>query len=158
MTVRRWCMLRLLTTTAVVMGSGPLAAPAAAAPAAAAPAAAAPAAAAPAAAASSAAVAPTPRQLVLPAPTGPHRVGTVSLHLRVPGRELMISLWYPSDTRADGHAAAPWLPPPAAVRVLTASGLDPAGVVVPLTHGHVGAPVRTCDGPLPVVLYSPGND
>jgi dienelactone hydrolase len=96
-------------------------------------------------------------QLTLPAPTGPYAVGTVALHLTSPaGRELMISLWYPAqDVRR--YALAQWLPAGAAARYAAAEGL-PAGVAFPSTHGHVGAPVVRRGGPLPVVLYSPGNN
>ncbi len=96
-------------------------------------------------------------RLTLPAPTGPYAVGTMPLHLRTPaGRELMISLWYPA--RDTGRSpVAPWLPTGVAQRYKAAEGL-PAEVELPLTHGHVGAAVDRRGGPLPVVLYSPGND
>jgi predicted dienelactone hydrolase len=110
---------------------------------------------------------PPPIPLTLPAPTGPHPVGTVSLHLvdrsRIdtygpPGahRELMMSLWYPTRTR-DRHPTAPWLPAGAGAAVLADAGLTTAEVTLPVTHGHEGAPVAHHGG-LPVVLYSPGND
>lgn len=72
----------------------------------------------------SAAVSAAPLRLTLPAPTGPDRIGEVSLHLIdysrtdpwVPGhqiRQLMISIWYPAlDTRR--YPRAPWLEPAAA--------------------------------------------
>jgi dienelactone hydrolase len=96
-------------------------------------------------------------QLTLPVPTGPHPVGTLALHLVTPaGRELMISLWYPArDVRR--YPLAPWLPAGAAERYRADEEL-PAQVLFPTTHGHVGAPVERRDGPLPVVLYSPGNN
>src|SRR5581483_11056784 len=64
---------------------------------------------------------PTPVRLTLPAPTGPHPLGTISLHLvdrsRVdpwqdsrPARELMIQLWYPAHAAHD-HPPAPWMSP-----------------------------------------------
>ena len=37
-----------------------------------------------------------PPRLTLPPPTGPHRAGTVSLHLVGRSRELMVSVWYPA--------------------------------------------------------------
>lgn len=70
-----------------------------------------------------------PVQLTLPAPTGPHRVGNVALHLidrsrrdpwvpSHPPRELMIGIWYPAHD-VEGHALVPWLP--ANARTSTAS-------------------------------------
>ena len=58
-------------------------------------------------------------RLTLPAPTGPHDIGTVSLHLNdharqdpfLPAphpRELMVSVWYPA--RKSGRRPAPWMP------------------------------------------------
>jgi dienelactone hydrolase len=69
----------------------------------------------------------TPVQLTLPAPTGPHTIGTVSAHLvdysrqdpywsSPHPRELMVSLWYPARVggypeRFNGCAnRAPWMP------------------------------------------------
>ena len=100
------------------------------------------------------------RQLVLPRPTGPERIGTVSLHLVdrsrpdpwVPSesaREIMVQLWYPaSDVRR--HPRAPWVSPGVAERI------NPPGspVILPVTHAYADAPVRP--GRHPVVLYSPG--
>ncbi|WP_433727946.1 alpha/beta hydrolase family protein [Actinoplanes sp. CA-051413] len=108
-----------------------------------------------------------PVRLTLPAPTGPAPVGTVSLHLvdrsrpdpwAGPGRyrELMISLWYPTHP-GDHHPVAPWLTAGAGAAVLASEDIPPGKVVLPLTHGHEGSPVRR-GHPLPVVLYSPGND
>jgi predicted dienelactone hydrolase len=109
-----------------------------------------------------------PLQLTLPAPTGPHPVGTVSLHLvdrsrpdpwaQPPRpRELMVSLWYPArDVRR--YPVAPWLPAGAAAQVLRDEGIPTGAVRLPDTHGHDGAPVDRRGGRLPVVLYSPGNN
>ncbi|GAB7028774.1 hydrolase [Streptomyces sp. NPDC021749] len=110
--------------------------------------------------------APAPGQLTLPAPTGRHRVGVVDLHLRdakradpwVPGsqaRELMVSVWYPA-TDTDRHPAAPWLPPAAAAHYLARSQVPPGAVTLPVTAGHIGAPVDRGAGRLPVLLYSTG--
>ncbi|GAA0953283.1 alpha/beta hydrolase family protein [Virgisporangium aurantiacum] len=103
---------------------------------------------------------PVPIQLVLPAPTGPNRVGTVSLHLidasrpapwvpATPTREFMVQIWYPA-TSVRGYPRAPWVSP--GVEAI----LNPPGssVRLPVTHGHIGAPARS--GQHPVVLYSPG--
>ncbi|SEL87441.1 alpha/beta hydrolase family protein [Nonomuraea pusilla] len=106
-----------------------------------------------------------PVTVALPRPTGPSEIGTVALHLRDGSRadpwikaharrELMISLWYPTR-RPDGHPAAPWLPPRAAEAFYRNSGLSPAAVSLPSTHGREGA--RVAGRGLPVVLFSPGN-
>ncbi|MBL7259994.1 alpha/beta hydrolase family protein [Paractinoplanes lichenicola] len=99
-------------------------------------------------------------QLTLPAPTGRHPVGTVSLHLIdssrpdpwVPAekrRELMAQIWYPAAT-VRGYPRADWVSPQIAAR-MAPSG---SGAVLPVTHGHVGAPAAA--GRRPVVLWSPG--
>lgn len=99
-------------------------------------------------------------RLVLPAPTGPHRIGTAALHLVdrsrpdpwVPEevvRELMIQVWYPArDVRR--LPRAPWVSP------ALAAAINPpgSGIELPLTHAAVGAPALP--GHRPVVLYSPG--
>ncbi|UQA97188.1 alpha/beta hydrolase family protein [Streptomyces halobius] len=107
-----------------------------------------------------------PGELSLPAPTGPHRVGTVDLHLRdssrtdpyVPGhqrRELMVTLWYPA-THTAHYPAAPWMQPAAAARYLADRQVPPGSVTLPTTAGHTGAPVDRTAGTLPVLLYSTG--
>lgn len=103
-------------------------------------------------------------RLSLPSPTGPHRVGTTSLHLvdrsrRDPWtstpRELMISLWFPA---AQGHQPAPWLPSVAEgvyreqVSRSIQTSLD--DVAFPRTYARDAAPTRR--GRHPVVLFSPG--
>ncbi|MBB2915331.1 putative dienelactone hydrolase [Streptosporangium becharense] len=105
-----------------------------------------------------------PVRLTLPEPTGPLRIGTVSLHLVdrsrpdpwVPAktsRELMVQLWYPAE-KTTAHPRAPWLSPKVAQAVL--SGLPAGTVRLPVTHGRVGAPVDRRRGPRPVVLFSHG--
>ncbi|WP_084958835.1 alpha/beta hydrolase family protein [Thermoactinospora rubra] len=105
-----------------------------------------------------------PVRLTLPAPTGPHRIGTVALHLvdrsrrdpwkpGKPVRELMVQLWYPAKAVA-GYPRAPWLSPGVAALVLR--GLPAGAVRLPDTHGHVGAPVERRRGGRPVVLFSHG--
>jgi hypothetical protein len=121
----------------------------------------------PAAAAVPAAAAAAPVQLTLPAPTGPDRIGVVSLHLVDPARrdpwvpahpvrQLMISIWYPARDAARYPAAA-WLPPAAAAHFLHGMNIPPALVRLPVTDGHQGAPVDRRAGRLPVVLFSPGS-
>ncbi|MEU8288289.1 acetylhydrolase [Micromonospora sp. NPDC048905] len=108
-----------------------------------------------------------PVRLTLPRPTGPYRVGTVSLHLvdrsqpdplAGPGRyrELMVSVWYPArDVRR--FPRAPWMTPASMRMLLDSAGFDPDAVLAPLTAGHEGAPVRHSGRRLPVVLYSHGS-
>ena len=110
-------------------------------------------------------------QLTLPEPTGPHRIGTTSLHLvdrsrkdpwisRSSPRELMISVWYPA-ARTRGERRAPWLPPKSAAlykkQTSQSLGTSLDNVDLPLTHAYQDAPAA---GPRPrshpVVLFSPG--
>jgi predicted dienelactone hydrolase len=121
-------------------------------------------------------------RLKLFAPTGPHAIGTVQLHLVdhsrhdpwIPTRprELMVSIWYPAVT-TDRYPSAPWMPQPAAnlfLRQLIGSlpsnrGLAPPGgktpmiplpgVQLPTTTAGQGAPVPS-PGTYPVLLYQPG--
>jgi predicted dienelactone hydrolase len=105
-------------------------------------------------------------ELTLPPPTGHDRVGVVPLHLvdrsrpdpwvpSQPVRELMVSLWYPTQ-RAHDYPLEPWLPPAAWARFEQDLGVPPGVLQAPLTHGRVGAPVERSRGGRPVVLYSPG--
>jgi predicted dienelactone hydrolase len=102
----------------------------------------------------------TTRRLVLPAPTGPHRIGTVSLHLvdrsrpdpwvpARPVRELMVQVWYPARE-------ARWLPPAPWVGPAFGALINPpdSGYELPLTHARTAAPALP--GRRPVLLYSPG--
>ncbi|MEU4829476.1 lipase [Streptosporangium sp. NPDC023615] len=112
--------------------------------------------------------------LSLPAPTGRHPIGTVSLHLvdrsrpdslvpSQPYRELMVSLWYPAR-RSGKHPLAPQMPPLAAAdfdRDTAADlGIKPGEVnwAATRTHARAGAPVDRRAGGLPVVLFSPGYE
>lgn len=112
---------------------------------------------------------PGPDRLVLPLPTGPYRIGTVSLHLvdrsrpdpvTGPGhhRELMASVWYPASREARRYPATPWLAPAPLRAVLEANEFDPDVARAPLTAGHDGAPVLRLRERLPVIVYSHGND
>lgn len=107
---------------------------------------------------------PPPPQATLPAPTGPHLVGTTTLHLVdtsrpdpwVPtdhARELMVQLWYPAST-VTGYPRAPWMTPGTARAYEKANGLPVLNW--PITDGHVDAPAQRHDGGWPVLLYSPG--
>ena len=103
-----------------------------------------------------------PLRVTLPAPTGPHPVGTVSLHLVqnnrpdpwVTGRprELMVSLWYPARhadryprptyrTRRGHRSSRTWASRPARWRCRRPPAMT--------------APPSTARRGLPVVLYSP---
>lgn len=109
--------------------------------------------------------------VTLPAPTGPHRIGTVSLRLVdrsrpdpwVPAqrcRQLMISIWYPAR-RTSGHHLAPYVAPAVAERLgaETFHGIPPGRLdwAEVRTHASAGAPADPDGGPRPVVIYSPGS-
>ncbi|MGW5655347.1 alpha/beta hydrolase family protein [Streptomyces humi] len=110
-------------------------------------------------------------RLTLPAPGGPHPVGTVSLHLvdttradpwvpSRPYRELMIGVRYPARA-VDGHPRAPQLLPGeadgfAAVNNFADVPGDRVDWAATRTHAHEGAPPDRSRGPYPVVCYSPG--
>jgi predicted dienelactone hydrolase len=96
-----------------------------------------------------------PARLTLPRPTGPHPVGTVSLHLVGRGRDMMASLWYPAQN-VRRHPVAPWLTPTPLRALLTSAGLDPDAAAGPLTAGHEGAPALRAAGRRPVVVFSHG--
>jgi dienelactone hydrolase len=115
--------------------------------------------------ASAAATPAAPPRLIVPPPTGPHRVGTVDLHLLDssrpdplnPGRPypLMASIWYPARD-ADRYPVAPWMTPGTFQAWLADVGFDPTSLPVPSTSGHLGAPVRRGGRPRPVILFSHG--
>lgn len=113
----------------------------------------------------------------LPAPTGPHRIGTVSTRVvdtsrhdpwvkSVPYRELMISVWYPAAGKRGGagsHRLAPYMTPGAAERWNATSphGIpkDAIDFAAMRTHAREGAPADTSGGKRPVLLYAAGaND
>ena len=111
--------------------------------------------------------APGPARLTLPPPTGPYRVGTVSLHLidrsrpdpvAGPGRcrELMTSVWYPGAWDARRHPVAPWLPAAPMRALLESADFGADAAAAPLTAGHEGAPVLRAAGRLPVIVFSHG--
>ncbi|MFI6603701.1 alpha/beta hydrolase family protein [Nonomuraea sp. NPDC050536] len=125
----------------------------------------------------------TPKRLrlPLPAPTGPHAIGTVSKRLvdrsrkdpwlPTRDRELMVSVWYPAHP-GGGQQRAPWMTSaalakyrPELERMLTQTAqmrqtgdgtISLAGVEFPTTHARYGAPVRRAASPYPVLLFSPG--
>ncbi|MFE6686859.1 alpha/beta hydrolase [Streptomyces sp. NPDC057743] len=109
--------------------------------------------------------------LRLPAPTGPHPIGTTALYLVDPSRadpwepairvrELMLTVYYPARA-AHGRPVARQMTPAAAavfgqldavLHRLPRHGVDWAAT---RTHAHPGAPAR--ERPAPVLLYSPGG-
>ncbi|GAA3340993.1 hypothetical protein GCM10020358_30650 [Amorphoplanes nipponensis] len=106
-------------------------------------------------------------RLTLPTPTGPHRLGIVSLRLvdrarpdpvAGPGhhRELMASVWYPADRDARRHPVVRWMPEASWRALLASGGFDPDAAAAPRTAGHEGAPALRAAGRLPVILYSHG--
>ena len=106
-----------------------------------------------------------PAQLVIPPPTGPHQVGTVDLHLvdtsrpdpLNPGKPypLMASIWYPARD-ADRYPVAPWMTTGTFQAWLANVGFDPTSLPVPVTAGHLGAPVHRGRRPRPVIVFSHG--
>ena len=112
-------------------------------------------------------VAATVTGINLPAPTGPHRIGNVALHLvdrsrsdpwvpSHPVRELMIGIWYPARD-VDCHGVVPWLPANAWSAYQQDNAIPTGAVSVPMTHGHDGAPAERRGGARPVLLFSPGS-
>jgi hypothetical protein len=94
----------------------------------------------------------------LPAPTGPHDLGTRQVRLVDPSRdrELMITAWYPA--RAGGEPFAPYLSPVSAAAFdqgAAAMGLRPGQVDWGSVKTHARVDARP-EGRWPVVLYSPG--
>ncbi|MCG5212080.1 alpha/beta hydrolase [Streptosporangium soli] len=107
----------------------------------------------------------------LPEPTGPHQVGTTSLHLTdtsrpdpwVPSaeaRELMVSLWYP--TQARGERRAPYVTPKESELLLKGSGIEelekipPEGLSWTRTNAFADAEPAGRRRGLPLVVLSPG--
>jgi dienelactone hydrolase len=108
--------------------------------------------------------APSPR-LMLPAPTGPYHLGTVSLDLidpsrpdpwvpGIPFREMVVSMLYPARD-VGGHPREPYFTPIVA-RVYEQQIGVPAPLRWPVTHARRHAPVLQREGGWPVVLYAPG--
>jgi predicted dienelactone hydrolase len=104
-------------------------------------------------------------RLVLPPPTGPYRLGTVSLDLidpsrpdpwvpGIPFREMVVSIVYPAG-EADGHPLELYFPDIVARAYEQEIGV-PAPLNWPITHAHRRAPVLQREGGWPVVLYAPG--
>ncbi|MFE9805900.1 alpha/beta hydrolase family protein [Streptomyces sp. NPDC005548] len=109
----------------------------------------------------------------LPAPTGPHPVSTVDLHLvdtrrndpwaegEAQPRELMTTVWYPARRNADAPAT-----PHATKGLVPAFDAFAGSLGIPSdavdwtrisTHTTVGAPTAHSAERMPVVLYTPGR-
>jgi pimeloyl-ACP methyl ester carboxylesterase len=108
----------------------------------------------------------------LPSPTGPFAIGRVTVHwidpsriepFSVKPRELMVDIWYPTDSAAG--APAEYLNVPAFEQALGADGLRKqlggayraikAGSV--RTHAIAGAPFARSMKQCPVLIFSPGG-
>lgn len=117
------------------------------------------------------AAAAAPGTPYLPKPTGPHRVGTTSLHLTdtsrpdpwVPAaktRELMVSLWYPTAARAGRRA--PYVTPKESELLLKGSGIKELENIPPKALSRTRTNALTDAEPsgrrrsLPLVVLSPG--
>ncbi|PBC70641.1 platelet-activating factor acetylhydrolase isoform II [Streptomyces sp. TLI_235] len=122
-------------------------------------------------AAAAAEMPPPGARVVLPSPTGPYPVGTVSLHLVDSARtdpwtgegprELMATVRYPARDTAHRPAAPQMTAAAAAVfETMYRNGgdlpMDRVAWAQTLTHAHEDAPADLRGGPRPVVLYSPG--
>ncbi|WP_283135870.1 alpha/beta hydrolase family protein [Rhizohabitans arisaemae] len=104
----------------------------------------------------------------LPAPTGPHRVGTTSLHLKdtsrpdpwapeAKARELMVTLWYP--TRARDGEPPPYMTPKESELVLKGRKVTGAPYDIlskTRTNAVAGAEPAGTRRSLPLVVLSPG--
>ena len=108
---------------------------------------------------------PTAVPTSLPAPTGPHAVGTTARRLvdparaepwrpSVPHRELMVQLWYPT---ARPGTPAPYMGATAATHMANRYNFTPDSLVNLRTHATADAPVDPGLGPLPLLLFSPGD-
>jgi predicted dienelactone hydrolase len=104
--------------------------------------------------------APGPPRLTLPRPIGPHRIGSVALHLvdRSRRRELMADVWYPAAAGARRYPVAEWMSPAPLRALLASAGFDPDAAAGPRTAGHIGAPALRDLGRRPVILFSHGSD
>lgn len=107
----------------------------------------------------------------LPAPTGPHAVGTEIAYLTDPARndlpgaprarELLVQLWYPAEA-APERERAPYLIELELIEALQHErylDLEPdvLGAWADLeTHSRKGAPLLAAPGKLPLLLFSPG--
>ncbi|MFI8513269.1 alpha/beta hydrolase family protein [Streptomyces sp. NPDC085460] len=106
--------------------------------------------------------------LRMPAPTGPHKVGSSVLHLvdrsrtdpwvpEADGRELMVTLHYPAARSAHGRPAAYATREEARLLLEAVSVADPALIrQVAKARTHSAVDVRPAPGRHPLVVLSPG--
>lgn len=102
---------------------------------------------------------------VLPAPTGPHAIGTTSFFVTrqtadsSPPRVLKVTAWYPTTDSAR-RTRAPYLREAVAVQAMVALGRNPAAAALATrevaTHSWLDAPVASALPPLPVIVFSHG--
>ncbi|MFD9702497.1 alpha/beta hydrolase family protein [Lentzea sp. NPDC059081] len=108
-----------------------------------------------------------PRELVLPAPTGPHPVGWSRLHLVdedrtdpwVPTgpRELMVSVWYPAAAaRGDRVPYATAEESRLLLELYGITSVPPDALTEVRTHARAGAPPLRTHHRFPLVVLSPG--
>lgn len=100
----------------------------------------------------------------LPAPTGPYAVGTVAWSLDGAGRpdpwhagsdrDLAVQLWYPAETAG---RPVPWAHRNVARHAAERYGFAPESLTRLRAHATEAAPVRADTGPLPVLVFSPGD-
>ena len=96
----------------------------------------------------------------LPDPTGPSPVGTdtvVASDAARADRRIPVQLWYPADTDSDAAAApAPYALPATVAFVADLLAIPEEDVAALGTNAALAPEVAIGDGPLPVVLFSPG--
>ncbi len=109
---------------------------------------------------------------ITPAPTGPYKVGTLTLTLTDPSRKelysgnpndprkFMIQVWYPARPAADAQPA-PWMPntdivAPAIARFLHLPAFFLNHLELARTSSFEDAPLDSSGGPYPVLVFSHG--
>ncbi len=105
----------------------------------------------------------------LPAPTGPHAVGTTTVHwvdtsrdedftdARKDKRELMVRIWYPAAPRPQTQPAPYFLVRREGIGQLREGGLGMPDPMLDFVHAHAMAEAPLAAGErFPVLLFSPG--
>ena len=115
--------------------------------------------------AATASAGPPAAQLALPAPTGPHAVGSATLDLIDPHRadpwnpaarrELMVSVWYPAR-RVAGPPAQYMTAEESRLFLEGIDGVPAAALSTVRTHSHANAPRLPGARRFPLVVLSPG--
>lgn len=89
-----------------------------------------------------------------PALAGKHAVGTVDLEFSsATGRDIMISLYYPTKGPLTGYSQAQAYPPKSAEKLSLASHFEPGNVLYPRAQAYDHAPISP--KPFPTVIFSP---